>query len=405
MISQITAAYIHIPFCRRRCYYCDFPITVVGDGGGKLNLEPMMEQYVQIVCREIALTARWFPSSGLKTVFFGGGTPSLLPIHQLETILVTLDYYFSFTKDAEVSIEIDPGTFDFPQIKAYQRLGINRYSLGIQAFQDDLLAQMGRTHRLRDINWAMTQLQKAGVENFSFDLISGLPHQTLEQWETTLEAAIALSPPHLSCYDLIVEPGTAFDHYAQTGNLPLPPDETSAEMYRLAQQRLTTAGYTHYEISNYAQSQYQCQHNRVYWENLPYYGFGMGAASYLQRKRYTRPRTRREYSTWVEHLTEADNDLNSPPKIEANEELLETLMLGLRLAEGVNLGAIAQQFGSDKVQQLHAVLQPYQDKNWVNLGKLDHTHSESLKLTDPEGLLFSNTILAHLFSVLGEDIG
>ena len=160
MIAAASSAYIHIPFCRRRCYYCDFPISVIGDGGGKVNRTQAMEQYGAVLCREICLTAQWFPSSGLSTVFFGGGTPSLLPVSELEKILVTLDQVYGIDPNAEISIEIDPNTFDLEQLQAYQDLGINRYSLGVQAFQNHLLAEIGRTHRVEDIECAIAQLEK-----------------------------------------------------------------------------------------------------------------------------------------------------------------------------------------------------------------------------------------------------
>jgi oxygen-independent coproporphyrinogen-3 oxidase len=406
MIPQATAAYIHIPFCRRRCYYCDFPVSVVGDhSSDKINREQAMKRYVAVLCQEISLSANWFPASGLETVFFGGGTPSLLPVDDLEKILATLDQHFGIAKDAEISIEIDPGTFDLHQLKAYQHLGINRYSLGVQSFEDELLAQLGRTHRADDIERAIAQLQQVGIDHFSLDLISGLPNQTLEQWESTLEKALSLSPRHLSCYDLIIEPGTAFERQAKTGTLPLPPDETSAQMYRLTQQRLTTADYIHYEISNYAQRGDQCRHNRTYWQNLPYYGFGMGAASFLGGKRLTRPRTRREYFSWVETLSNFNNDLILvTDHDDPNDRLLETLMLGLRLQEGVNLDAIAIKFGSEAVTKLISVLQPYRNRNWVNWNQNDAHHWGQLKLSDPEGFLFSNTILADLFRTLTDEI-
>jgi len=404
MIAQANSAYIHIPFCRRRCYYCDFPVRVIGDGGGTVNRVQAMERYVSLLCQEIHLTANSFPTSSLQTVFFGGGTPSLLPVSELEKILLTLDQVYSIAQEAEISIEIDPRTFDLDQLRAYQSLGINRYSLGVQAFDDELLAQMGRTHRVEDIDRAIAQFEQVGIDNFSIDLISGLPQQSLSQWKATLEKALILSPPHLSCYDLIIEPGTAFDRQVEAGTLPLPPDETAAEMYRLTQKRLTSAGYTHYEISNYAYPSYQCRHNRVYWENQPYYGFGMGAASFLGGQRLTRPRTHREYKIWVKTLGDKNHIFYQQEQSDVNERLLETLMLGLRLPEGIDLSAIAQKFGSTKAQKLTHILQPYRDQNWVNIVKLDQSHWGQLQLTDPEGLLFSNTILAHLFSAFSKSI-
>lgn len=403
MIANTNAAYLHIPFCRRRCYYCDFPITVIGDRASeKFDRTQLMKAYVQGLCREIRLTAALYPSSKLDTVFFGGGTPSLLPTPELETILITLEEAFGISKDAEISLEIDPGTFDLPQLRAYQGLGINRYSLGVQAFQDDLLARIGRTHRLEDIHRAIAQFEQLGITNFSLDLISGLPQQTLSQWEETLEKAIQIAPAHLSCYDLIIEPGTAFERQLEHKKLSLPPDETAAQMYRLTQQRLTDAGYDHYEISNYALAGCQCRHNRVYWKNLPFYGFGMGATSYLGGNRVSRSRTRREYYAWVETLTETPNDLIPTPPLDPIEQLLETLMLGLRLKEGVNLSAIAKQFGSETVNKLIVALQPYIDQQWVQITPDAHQSWGQLKLTDPEGLLFSNTILAKIFSIFSE---
>ena len=403
MITNPPAAYIHLPFCRRRCYYCDFPITVIGDRASeKFDRTQLMQAYVQALCREIRLTATVYPSADFKTVFFGGGTPSLLPTAELEAILITLEDAFGISKDAEISLEIDPGTFDFSQLQTYQSLGINRYSLGVQAFQDDLLAKMGRTHRLDDIDRAIAQLQKLGITNFSLDLISGLPQQSLSQWEETLEKALQVFPAHLSCYDLIIEPKTAFERQLEQGKLPLPPDETAAQMYRLTQQRLTEAGYHHYEISNYALAGYQCRHNRVYWQNLPFYGFGMGATSYLGGNRFARSRTRREYYAWVETLTETPNDLTPTPPLDPMDQLLETLMLGLRLKEGVNLSAIAEQFGAETVNRIITTLQPEIDRKLAILGNIDHNGWGQLKLSDPEGLLFSNTILAKLFSVFSE---
>jgi len=395
MIAEITAAYIHIPFCRRRCYYCDFPVTVIGDRDSeKMDRSQLMRRYVDALCREIRLTANDFPTSGLHTLFFGGGTPSLLPIEELDKILTTLDHYFPISPAAEISIEIDPGTFDIPQLKAYQQLGINRYSLGVQSFQDELLAKMGRTHRREDIHRAIAQLRQVGIDNISFDLISGLPDQSLADWETTLENAIALCPSHLSCYDLIIEPQTPFQRQADAGNLNFPPNETSAQMYRLTQQRLTAAGYTHYEISNYAQPYYQCHHNRNYWENRPYYGFGMGAASYLGGKRFTRPSKRQPYYAWVETLNYPDHDLTSAVEQSWQDQLLETLMLGLRLKQGINLSAIAQQFGQETVNNIVEPLQAY--PQWVEISQ------GQLRLQDPEGMLFSNTVLAELFAAFSD---
>lgn len=381
-----------------------------GDNSGTI------QNYVEVLIREISIAPAF--CQPLETVFFGGGTPSLLSPSQLQRLLETVALKFGIAPGAEISMEIDPGTFSLPQLSGYLSAGVNRVSMGVQAFQDELLRASGRSHSVADIYTAADTIRQAGVSNFSIDLISGLPHQTLEQWQASLEAAVALEPTHISTYDLIVEPKTPFSRYYQPGVAPLPSDETAAEMYRIAQQVLTRGGYEHYEISNYAKPGYQCRHNRVYWANRPYYGFGMGATSYLGGQRFARPRKTRDYYEWVgataggaprqqAAMPEADDSATSEQDV-----FLETLMLGLRLREGLNVAALTEQFGSDRVEQIWTCLQPYYRQGWVEIATVDGAlwaiapgrefpTSGQLRLSDPEGFLFSNTILAALFSHFG----
>lgn len=382
-----SSAYVHIPFCRRRCFYCDFPVSVVGD---RLRGETSgtISQYVEVLCQEIAITPVF--GQPLKTIFFGGGTPSLLSIEQLQRIVTELEKRFGIASGAEISMEIDPATFDLAHIAGYRNVGVNRVSLGVQAFQSELLQRAGRSHSVEDIFAAVELIHQVEVPEFSLDLISGLPHQSLDQWQDSLTKAVALLPTHISIYDLTIEPGTAFGRYYKPGDTPLPTDEATVKMYQMGQQVLTSSGYEHYEISNYAQPGHQCRHNRVYWENRPYYGFGMGAASYVEGKRFTRPRKTREYYQWVQAGGVIDCDL-TPPK----EVLLETLMLGLRLAEGLSLVALAQAFGEEKVEEICKCLRSYFEKGWVEVA------DGRLRLIDPQGFLFSNVVLAELFEKLG----
>ena len=406
-----SSAYVHIPFCRRRCYYCDFPISVVGDGKKGDNFSPIQE-YVEIVCKEVNITKSF--CQPLKTIFFGGGTPSLLSVNQLSLILDSLEKKLGIVANAEISIEMDPGTFDLEQVQGYQSLGVNRVSLGVQGFQDDLLKICGRSHNVSDIYKAVNILHQAGIINFSIDLISGLPHQTLEQWQISLLSGIAISPTHISSYDLVVEPVTAFGRYYKPGHTPLPTDEIAAQMYRMAQQLISNSGYEHYEISNYAKRGYQCSHNRVYWENHPYYGFGMGAASYLEGQRFTRPRTRKKYYQWVLSFQGYSLD-NQGIKASSQDFLLETLMLRFRLAEGVHLSKLSREFGQKTLENLLIYLHPYQQLGWVELinqNGVATPFSDNqklpiegyLRLTDPEGFLFSNTVLSTLFSKISNSI-
>ncbi|MCX7595151.1 MAG: radical SAM family heme chaperone HemW [Fischerella sp.] len=382
-----SSAYIHIPFCRRRCFYCDFPISVLGDRR-RGETSGTVSKYVEILCKEIANTSDF--AQPLETIFFGGGTPSLLSVHQLQCILTALKQKFDISPSAEISMEIDPGTFDLAHIQGYRSAGINRVSLGVQAFHPDLLQVCGRSHTVADIFAAVDLIHQVGVPDFSIDLISGLPYQTLDMWQESLEKAVAIAPTHISIYDLTIEPGTAFGRYYKPGAAPLPTDEMTVQMYRMAQQILTGAGYEHYEISNYAKRGHQCRHNRVYWENRPYYGFGMGATSYVEGKRFTRPRKTKEYYQWVETGCVIDCEVTSPDEI-----LLETLMLGLRLAEGVSLTVLAEQFGKEKVEEIRKCCDLYFEKGWMEVV------GERLRLTDPDGFLFSNVVLARLFAELG----
>ncbi len=395
-----TAAYVHIPFCRRRCYYCDFPISVVGDGprethGNRPRGETSgsIQQYVAWVCAEIAATP--VQGKALQTIFLGGGTPSLLSAPQVEQILSALEQQFGLVSAPEVSIEMDPGTFDLAQVSSYCSAGINRISLGIQAFQDHLLTLCGRTHRVADAYAAVELLQRAGVANWSLDLISGLPQQTLADWQDSLNQAIALSPPHLSAYDLVLEPTTVFGKRYEPGEEPLPSDALTTTMYRLASERLREAGYCHYEISNYSQLGYHCRHNSVYWANEPYYGFGMGAASYLNQRRFSRPRTRQTYYEWLETYCDSGGQIICPETTEG-DRLFESLMLGLRRSVGVNLAAIEATYGLAAKTALVDALQTPIAEGWAIVT------GQQVALSDPEGFLFSNTILVDLWTALTE---
>lgn len=376
--------YIHIPFCRRKCFYCDFAITT-----GKTELQ---EHYVEVLCQEIALIAKEsFPyTAALKTIFFGGGTPSLLKPSQIDEILQTINRYWAIANNAEISIEINPGTVTVQSVKAYRSLGINRISIGAQAFQDQLLDLCGRGHSVTEIYEAVAATKQAGLDNFSLDLISGLPMQTLSQWQESLSQAIALEPKHIAVYDLTIEPSTAFNKRYRAGVNPLPNDESTVEMYLMARDRLQGAGYNHYEISNYALPNYQSRHNLIYWHNQPFYGAGMGATSYINQYRIDRPQKMREYLAMVEAWTQGNSPIN-PPQISDREALFDTLMQGLRLAQGISFEHLINRFGSASIQETIPQLEAY-SPHWVTISP---TH---LYLTQPEGWLFSDEVIGSLFT-------
>ncbi|MFN4278904.1 radical SAM family heme chaperone HemW [Thermosynechococcus sp.] len=381
-----TSAYIHLPFCRRRCFYCDFPITVVGDS--PTLAESLIQEYVAALCQEIAQTpADPLP---LETIFLGGGTPSLVPPQFIGQLLEALDRRIGIALGAEISMEMDPGTFDLEQLQGYLGLGVNRISLGVQAFDDALLQLCGRSHTVAEVERAVEMIRQAGVANWSMDLISGLPHQSLAHWQVSLERAIALNPPHLSIYDLIIEPKTVFSKRYQPEAAPLPTQAQAAAAYRLGHKMLTAAGYDHYEISNYARAGFACRHNQVYWRNQPYYGFGMGATSYLGHRRLSRPRTRREYYQWLQTLPAGLNQVSADSLW---DRWLETLMLGLRLKDGLCLTALAAEFPPSWVEALQAAAAKVSPKMLGMTG-------DRLYLRQPEGFLLANHVIVALWEAL-----
>jgi len=398
------AAYLHIPFCRRRCFYCDFPISVIGDrrdGSNSLSVQT----YVDQLCQEIAAT----PHQGrsLETIFLGGGTPSLLTAAQIVRILATLDRQFGIAATAEISIELDPGTFDRAKLETIAAAGVNRVSLGVQTFEDRLLQTIGRSHTADEITTAIALLQTGIIDNVSLDLMAGLPHQTLEDWDRTLDRAIAIAPPHLSYYDLIIEPGTVFDRYYQPGAAPLPTESAAAEMYRRAADRLTAAGYEHYEISNYARSGYACRHNLTYWHNATYYGFGLGATSYVHGQRVARPRRREAYREWLERYIDrggAVAEIEGGNAIEPTSVIdlaLESVMLGLRTAAGIDReqwrSELSQLAGIAAIERVDRVIDHYEQVGVIAI------NTDRVCLTDPEGFLRSNSVLSDLFNAIEGD--
>jgi putative oxygen-independent coproporphyrinogen III oxidase len=398
---------LHIPFCRRRCYYCDFPVYVVGDKRRGENSQ-MVQTYVDVLCREIELigdpedllapapkgkAGEQEYKDILQTVFFGGGTPSLLSPAQLVQILETVNQQIGISATAEISMEIDPGTFDLAQLEAYAAAGVNRVSMGVQAWQDELLQLCGRSHDVADIERSIEIIRQSAVTNWSLDLISGLPQQTMDMWQESLARSIQANPSHISVYDLIVEAQTPFAKQYKPDRLPLPSDETTAQMYREAQIALTAVGYRHYEISNYARfstgqnKSMTCRHNQVYWRNDAYYAFGMGAASYIEGTRFTRPRYTQGYFDWV-----AAGAVYPAEVMGTVERFLETLMLGLRTGEGLQISGLVAKFGLELWLDARKRLEKY-CPHWVLMD------SDYLRLTDPEGFLYSNTVLADLFEI------
>jgi oxygen-independent coproporphyrinogen III oxidase len=347
MTRQSHALYFHVPFCVHRCAYCDFN-TYAGQ-------EQWIPAYVEALAREVRLVARSAPDRlEAGTIFFGGGTPSLLTPAQFATIFDAVRESFDLAKDAEISLEANPGTLDRQSLDGLRRVGFNRISLGVQSTHPEELRLLERIHDYADVVAAVTWARQAGFANLNLDLIFGLPEQTLERWQTTVEHVLGLHPEHLSLYALTLEHGTPFGRWAQRGLLPLPDPDRAADMYEWVEGRLEQAGYIHYEISNWSLPGRECRHNLVYWRNRPYLGFGAGAHGFAGGLRYSNALRIRTYIDRI--VTDTPSAavfpvspaaVNRQP-IARETEMQETMMTGLRLTqEGVPEDEFLRRFGVD----------------------------------------------------------
>jgi oxygen-independent coproporphyrinogen-3 oxidase len=343
--------YFHIPFCVHRCAYCDFN-TYAGQ-------ETLIPDYVDALCGEIRYLAESAPQRlSAHTLFFGGGTPSLLSSFQFETILKVTRDCFDLTQDAEISLEANPGTVSFDSLRDLHGLGFNRISLGVQSSHPDELRQLERIHNYFDVIEAVTWARRAGFENLNLDLIFGLPEQSLTHFQTTLNLILGLNPDHLSLYSLTIEHGTPFGRWAKRGLLPVPDPDAAADMYEWAGEVLDGVGFMQYEISNWAKPGRECRHNLQYWRNQPYLGFGAGAhgsacglrvANILRIKPYIR-----HLSADLPVPDNQGSKSNFPLgpatsnqiRILKHIEMQETMLTGLRLThEGVSDDNFTSRFG------------------------------------------------------------
>ena len=348
--------------------------------------------YLSLLLQEIAASP---PGPPLSTVYFGGGTPSLLTPSQLEALLAALRCRFGLAPGAEISLELDPASFDQDRLAGYLQAGVNRVSLGGQSFDDAVLAGLGRRHRGADLleaaGWLAQALAGGALSSWSLDLIQGLPGQDLGHWRHQLHQAIALAPPHLSVYDLTLEPGTVFAQRHDRGQLQLPDADLGADLMELTWAELSAAGYGHYEISNYALPGHASRHNRVYWSGAGWWGFGMGATAAPWGERLARPRTREAYADW---LAQPGSPPASPGQAYPGMPLDERLLVGLRRREGVSMPALLAQvgLGPEALAALRGRLEP-----WIGEGLL-RIEGPRWRLSDPAGLALSNGVLRELLA-------
>lgn len=333
--------YVHIPFCKSKCRYCDF--------ASYAGCESQMERYVDTLLQEAALRQAELPGKDMETVFVGGGTPSLLPAEMMDKLLEGLTSLFPLAKNAEFTCEANPGTLTRPWLDVAMAHGMNRLSMGMQACQPELLQTLGRIHRYEDVCESVSLARNAGVTNISIDLMFGLPGQTPAMWRESLQAALRLEPQHLSCYGLIPEEGTPLVRDLDAELLRLPEEEDERRMYDDTLEMLAGYGFVQYEISNFAKPGYACRHNLGYWRQVPYLGLGAAASSMLAAadasKAYTRqtnPAALEDYFAMVEHQRWADRTVEDISPAEAR---FETMMLGLRTTAGVSVKRFEQMHG------------------------------------------------------------
>ena len=364
--------YVHVPFCVRKCAYCDF--------ASYAGREADIPRYVDAVIREITQRGAETGHPKADTVFLGGGTPSLLDEFQVARILDALGETFSIEQDAEITCECNPGTLTQSFAQALRKAGVNRLSIGVQAKQPHLLRLLGRIHDWEKVIDSVKIASQAGFDNMNLDLMFGLPSQTISELRETLEAAVALSPTHLSCYSLIVEEGTPICRDIDAGKLTLPVQELDRDMYELARLTFEEHGFHQYEISNFAREGYACRHNIGCWTRMPYLGFGCAAHSFFEECRTMNPPTLDAYLAGETPKTEP---------VSKEEARFESMMLGLRMVHGVKDEDFTRMHG----MSIHEAFGKKLDKP-IDAGLLEW-HEGSLRLTRL-GMDFENTVLADL---------
>ena len=325
--------YVHIPFCLRKCRYCDF---------ATYPLRPdLMEPFLSALETE-AESVGAEVQGAVKTLFFGGGTPSLLDGRQMGWLMDALRRSFNIQPQAEITLEANPETADEPRLRAYRNAGVNRLSIGAQTFDDAALKQLDRTHSSEQINRAYQNARNAGFENINLDMMFALPGQTMREWQEDARRALSLDPEHLSVYNLTIEPKTVFHYWNRQGRLFLPDEDLQADMYEWTLDEMERAGYPYYELSNFAKPGSECEHNLRYWRNKPHAGIGPGACGYLNGERTANTRGTRSY---IKRIEEGRDPIVERERLAGKAARAETIRQGLRMRSGVPLTEYARRYG------------------------------------------------------------
>lgn len=381
-LSAPKAVYIHIPFCTNKCHYCDFNSYV-------LKGQPVMA-YLEALEREMEYTVSELPPGRIDTVFVGGGTPTVLTPEQLQYFLRLVRTYFAYDSNhLEFTMEANPGTTDADKLQVMQDGGVNRISFGVQSFDNALLHRIGRIHNTDDVYRSLELAKAAGFRNLSIDLMFGLPGQTLETLDSSIDEALRLDLRHYSVYGLKVEENTLFHTLYQKNELPLPEEDDEVRMYELIMHKLKAAGYEQYEISNFARPGYASRHNTIYWRNESYYGLGAGAHGYARGIRHINAKGIQEYIAAA-----ADGLPRTEATAVSREEAMEDfMMVGLRLLRGIRRSDFQRQFGCDVEEKFGGSL-----RNLLGKGLLEETNS-GYRLS-PHGIYLGNEVFAEFIGTI-----
>ena len=399
--QQFQGVYVHTPFCVQKCLYCDFP-SYAGFS------EEVRQRYTEALCREIKLRSlqRELPVAKGATIYFGGGTPSILSVQQIRNIVLCLKEYGWWQQPAEATIEVNPGTVDTEKLCSLRELGFDRISLGVQSLQDNELRALGRIHTAEQALCVIREAKQAGFQRINVDLMSGIPLQTVEHFQRTLDMVLQLQLTHISVYSLILEEGTPLEKLVRTGQVQLPDEETSYLMYEMTTDVLAKAGLTRYEISNYAAPGQESLHNKVYWRYEPYAAFGAGACSFTGTERRTNTVDVAAYICGWKHDTNINEknvnenlisngcvlqhkgsagieDLYEAEPLDRPTQLAEAMIMGLRMTDGVSLNEIQKRFGVDILKYYEREIQMLLDK------KMATCVNGTLRLT-PYGMRYGN---------------
>ncbi len=379
--SRLVGLYIHIPFCAARCHYCDF-FTFAG-------IEHLIDDFVLALCNELESISSEH-NVAIKTIFFGGGTPSILQPSHFEKVFSALHKNFTLIPDAEITVECNPGTLSPDKVKCLKSCGINRISLGVQSFNDEELKFLGRIHTSKEVIENFNLLRRENFSNISMDFIFGFPGHTLDDWNDTLSRAVALQPDHISAYNFILEEETKFYGLHENNKLKLLDEEDESELYEYTMDKLTSYGYNHYEISNFSKPSRECKHNLIYWQNKDYLGAGPSAWSYINGVRWENTRDlRRHIETWKSEVRSQEQEEGKKTEHQLINEISDTLIMGLRLTKGISLSEFQENFGKP-LGELHGDT----IEKFTRLGLLE-TKNNFLRLTR-KGLFLSNEVLCEI---------